>query len=840
MSTIKVLDDKNYDHEAVEAECRDLWDETRIYEFDPQSGKPVFSIDTPPPYVSAAHLHVGHAMSYSQAEFIVRQRRMAGYEVFYPMGFDDNGLPTERYVEQTYKVDKKTISRADFRQLCIDETAKGAVTYEAMWRALGLSVDWRLRYSTIDDHCRHTAQASFLDLYKKNLIYRANEPVLWDTKYETALAQADLETLERKGKLYDIRFSAPDGTPLVISTTRPELIPACVALYFNPEDGRYAHLAGGEAIVPLTGHAVPIKTSAEVKTDFGTGLMMVCTFGDGEDVRKWKEDKLDTRLVINQDGKLNDLAGKYAGLDVQTARGQIAKDLREAGLVEDERNVEQAVSVGERSGVPVEFAMAPQWFVSLLDKKQELLARGAELGWFPDWMKARLDHWIEGLKYDWNISRQRFYGVPFPLWYVEETGDVILADPEQLPVDPTEDAPPQWAREKYKGMTITGEADVMETWFTSSMTPLINANWVGTPGRIGTMDVYPMSVRVQAFEIIRTWLFYTLVKSHFHTGSLPWKEVMISGWGLNEQGKKISKRDLEKFTDQDGYNRYDPYSLVRRFGADAVRYWAAGSHLGNDLRFHEKDVKAGRKIVVKLWNVARLATMHLEGFDPSAPRPPVAERTIEDRWVLVELNRLVETLTRGFETYDYAIGREALERFFWRVYCDNYVELIKDRFWTPERHSDASRLSAQATLYESLRTLTALFAPYLPFITEALFQRIFKPLEGGVSIHVSDWPAPQADVVDDGASEAMDLVLGILAGVRFLRSEAKVSQTRRLDTLTVECPDDATRARVEALATSLLAATHAARLEFGSGETDTPIDGIRVAITVAEQEEAAE
>jgi len=375
-------------------------------------------------------------MSYSQAEFIVRFWRMKGYSIFYPMGFDDNGLPTERFVEKTYGVDKSNTTRGAFRELCIEETKKGAIVYEAMWRALGLSVDWRLRYSTIDQHCRKSSQLSFLDLYRKGLVYRANEPVLWDTADETSLAQADLETKHSRGKLHDIAFGGEDGTRLVISTTRPELIPGCVALFHAPDDKRYLALKGKTARVPFFDYEVPILESPDVDAAFGTGLMMVCTFGDGEDFKKWREHKLQTRIVITPHGRMNDLAGKYAGLQITQARSVIIKDLEAAQLVLGEKTVDQTVSIGERSGQPVEFQMAPQWFIRVLDFKDDFLKRSAELKWRPAHMKTRLDHWIEGLRYDWNISRQRFYGVPFPVWYVKETGDIVLADQDSLPVDP--------------------------------------------------------------------------------------------------------------------------------------------------------------------------------------------------------------------------------------------------------------------------------------------------------------------------------------------------------------------------------------------------------------------
>lgn len=825
--------DSAIDLSEMEAKCQKQWEDTGIYNYDENSEKPLFSVDTPPPYVSAAHLHAGHAMSYTQAEILIRYKRMQGFNIFYPMGFDDNGLPTERYVEQKYKINKKKTTRSEFRELCIKETKEGGKTYEKLWRSLGLSVDWDLRYSTIDEHSRKTAQKSFIDLYNKGLLYRANEPVLWDTHFETALAQADCETIARKGKMYDIAFSDPDGNPLVISTTRPELIPGCVGLFFNPDDERYQHLKGTKAKVPLFDLEVPILTSEDVDKEFGTGLMMCCTFGDGEDVKKWKENKLETRLVITPDGKMNENAGRFEGMQIVEARKHIVTDLQEQNFITGEKNVDQNVTVGERSEVPVEFVMEPQWFINLLDHKEAFLERAQELNWFPEHMKVRLEHWVEGLKYDWNISRQRFYGVPFPLWYVEETGEVIVADESDLPVDPLENTPPKWAQEKYAGMTIVPESDVMETWMTSSVTPLINSNWAETPGRRGGKDIYPMSLRVQAFEIIRTWLFYTLAKSHFHTESLPWENVMISGWGLNEQGKKISKRDLEKFTDETGYNRYDPDSLIKKFGADGLRYWAANSQLGRDLRFHERDVKDGRKVVVKLWNVARLAFMYMDEFDPQTETVPLNERPVEDQWLMAEMSKLTKRMTESFEKYDYATAKEALHKFFWISYCDDYLELVKTRFWENTAWDEKDTLAAKSTLFESLRILIGLFAPYLPHITEEIYNAANKFGEEYTSLHVTPWP--EAQETNFTRQEDMNVILKTLYAVRKLRTERKIGQGARLEQLVMQVANgDDLKATVEKLDVSLLGAARAESLTFGDGAFETGIDGLSIDIIPSE------
>lgn len=823
--------DKDFNHEEIETKCKNTWDQTGIYKYEPNSDKETFSIDTPPPYVSAAHLHVGHAMSYSQAEFVVRYQRMLGKNIYYPMGFDDNGLPTERYVENTYKINKKKTTRKEFRQLCLDETAKGAKVYKELWKSLGLSVDWDQTYSTIDPHCQKTSQESFIDLYEKGLIYRSDEPVLWDTHFETALAQADLDNMSRKGKLYDIQFSAKDNSPLIISTTRPELIPACVALYCHPNDERYTKLIDNnvKAVVPIFNHEVPIKTSEEVDMEFGTGLMMVCTFGDSEDVRKWKEDKLETRLVITRDGRMNELAGKYEGTPLVEARSHIIKDLKELELVLDTKTVNQNVSVAERSGTPVEFMMAPHWFIDVMGMREKIRTRAEELNWHPEHMKVRLEDWINGLKFNWNITRQRFYGVPFPVWYKED-GTPVIAPRENLPVDPAEE---QYPGKDCDANTLTGDSDVMDTWMTSSLTPLINANWANSNGRDGNMnDIYPMDLRVQAFEIIRTWLFYTMIKSDAHTDSLPWKSTMISGWGLNEQGKKISKRDLEKFTDANGYNRYNPESVMETYGADALRYWAAGSHLGQDLRYNEKDVKAGRKLVVKLWNAARFVLMQLDGdfkFDPSAPAVPFEKRTHEDKWLLAQLNQVTARVTQGFEKYDYAQGRESIEKFFWMTFCDNYLEIVKDRFWNPDRYTDEERASAQCTLWESLRTLLGLLAPFVPFVTEELWQQIYKDHETGESIHVSSWP--KQNETWNVKVEEMDLVLAVLRGVRQLRTQNKISQGQQLKSVTIDVSSsDELKTQMQGMINSLQAVARAEEIRFDAA--NTPCEGVDIKIDI--------
>lgn len=817
------------DTAQVEETCRQLWDEHQVNRYDSNHPGEVFAVDTPPPYVSASHLHVGHAMSYSQADFVVRYQRMRSRNVFYPMGFDDNGLPTERFVENKYGLNKQKIGRKQFRDLCLQETAVGISHYEALWRSLGLSVDWTLRYSTIDEHCQRTAQRSFIDLYRKGRIYRSNEPVLWDTKFETSLAQADVESIQRTGKLHELVFRN-DHVPLVIATTRPELLLACVALYCHPQDERYQKFIGRHATVPLFGFQVPILADDEVDQQFGTGLMMVCTFGDAEDVRRWKRDHLETRLCIGSNGRLTDAAGQYAGLSIEEARRRLLVDLQAVGAYVKATALEQTVSVSERSGAPVEFVMAPQWFIRVLDLKDELLSRSKDLRWFPEWMSIRLDQWIRALKFDWNISRQRFYGVPFPVWFCTKCEGPILADFNALPVDPLEDACPLSACPNCNGSEFRGDPDVMDTWMTSSMSPLINANWAESPGRRGSMKIYPLTVRTQAFEIIRTWLFYTLVKAHLHTESLPWRDVMICGWGLNENGKKISKRDLDQFTDAAGYNRYEPYSVITKFGADAVRYWAAGGTLGHDLKYNERDVQNGRKLVVKLWNAARFCAMQLENCDLRGQAVSFDTRTAEDRWVLTELNCILPVVGKSFDAYSYFEAREAVDHFFWKVFCDDYLEMIKDRFWTHQQYPESARISACCTMREVLRCILSLYAPFIPYVTETIYQLMYRKTENVASLHLTQWP--QFDSTRTEQIPEMKVVSEILNSVRRLRTAKKIAQTRRISKLilNIVASDSAIAQTIETMQLSIKAAARSSELAYGPASYDSGLPHVQLDI----------
>jgi valyl-tRNA synthetase len=832
------MEGSEYDHRAVEAAARALWEERDVYRYDANGSGGVFSVDTPPPYVSAAHLHVGHAMSYSQPDFIVRYRRMRGQRVFYPIGFDDNGLPTERYVEQAYGVRAADMPRAEFVALCLAETRRTAARYEDLWRRLGLSVDWSLRYSTIDSRCQRTAQTSFVTLHAAGYLRRASDPILWCPEDRTALAQADVEDLERISKLYRIEFpGAARGQEQSIATTRPELLPACVALYCHPADPRYAPIVGTEATVPLFGYQVPVLTDESVDPEFGTGLMMVCTFGDAEDVLKWRRDGLPLRIVVTADGRLNELAEEFAGLQLTQARSAIVSALDAAGYLRGSETVRQAVGVHERCQTPVEFQIRPQWFIAVRENADRFRARAAEIDWIPAYMRRRLEDWIDGLKWDWNITRQRHYGVPFPVWFCAGCGAPVLARLQDLPVDPLADKPPAESCPACGAADFTGDPDVMDTWMTSSLTPQINDGWAWRPGG-SDPALAPMSMRVQAFEIIRTWLFYSVVQSELHFGRVPWRTALISGWGLNEQGRKISKRDLERHTGADGFNRYVPDDVLAKYGADALRLWATRGRIGTDLRYNEKDMRTGRKFAVKLWNVGRFLSLHQADPGPSdGPFIAVADRDIVDRWLLSHLAETVDAATGFFEEHDYMQAHATASRMFWSVFCDRYLEMVKDRLSAVGEPAGAASFgaeSARQTLRESFRVLLGLFAPFTPFVTEHLYQRFYASGEGGESLHVTRWPAADPAWRDDTAAPraAVDQLTVILDAIRALRSGLRLGNAARLRSLTVQAHTAAAAALLDEIAEPLRLAARADAVCRGEAGHRSGVDGVTVAVAV--------
>ncbi|RME55021.1 valine--tRNA ligase [Candidatus Woesearchaeota archaeon] len=783
---------KKYNPQETEAKWQKYWLENNIFKYDENSDKEVYSIDTPPPYASADHLHVGHGMHYTQFEFVARYQRMKGKNVFFPMGYDDNGLPTERFVEKKHKVDKSKISRADFIKLCLEETEKTGKTYYDLFTSLGFSIDWSLLYHTIGDNARRVAQKSFITLYKKNRLERTDAPTIWCTHCQTTIAQAELENVELPSYFNDIIFKSGEDD-LIISTTRPEMLPACVGLFFHPDDKRYKHLEGKMAKVPLFDYEVPILTDETVDIEKGTGLMMVCTFGDKEDVEKWKKYKLPSKIVFDEDGRMNEKSGKYKGLTIKEAREKIIEDLKDAKLLVKQEKIVHAVNVHERCGTEIEFLQKKQWEIKVLDKKHELIALASKINWYPQHMKVRYEHWVKNLQWNWGISRQRYYGVPFPVWYCKKCGEVLLPDENQLPVDPRE--------QKFSGKCSCGseeaepEMDVMDTWMTSSCTPEINAIWGAEDER---KNLIPMDLRPQAHDIIRTWAFYTIVKSYYHRGDIPWKDIMISGHGQDEHGQKMSKSKGNFIVAQD---------VIAKYSADAFRYWAATAKLGEDLPYQEKDVLTGQKFVTKLWNASKFALMHLKDYNMEKP-----ENLEEfDKWILSKMQNVIELATAYFDKYEYSRAKHESEKFFWQVLCENYLEVVKDRLYNPDKRGKEARLSAQYTLYNVLLNVLKLMAPITPHITEEIYHAYFKDKEKAGSVHVLSWPKSDSNLKNNLAEENGDKLVEVLAVVRKAKTEKQLSLKEPVKKLVINLKEN----EVKGFLDDLKAATKAEQIEFG-------------------------
>ncbi|HLD00700.1 MAG TPA: valine--tRNA ligase [Candidatus Nanoarchaeia archaeon] len=773
-----------YNPQEAEPRLQQFWEKNKIYKFEePKTVKEssnIYSIDTPPPYASADHLHVGHGMHYSQFEFMARYKRMQGYNVFFPIGFDDNGLPTERYVEKKYNLNKSKITRSEFIKLCLQETKKTGQTYRDLFTRLGFSIDWNLLYHTIGTEAIRVSQKSFLDLYQNGHLERTYNPTTWCTTCQTTIAQADLENVDLDSSFNDINFKVEPPSSkvktaaniktssiLTISTTRPELLPACVALCYNPQDKKYKHLAGKSALVPIFNYKVPILADENVDPTKGTGLMMVCTFGDKEDIEKWHRHKLPLRIILAENGRLNDLAGKYSGLNVKEARKEILADLRQNGELINQKNITHSVNVHERCGQEIEFLKKQQWQIKVLDKKEELLKIAEKVSWYPQHMKVRYDHWVKNLQWNWGISRQRYYGVPFPVWYCQQCGKVLLPKEKDLPIDPRE--------QKYTGKCSCGsikiepEMDVMDTWMTSSVTPEINSRWGSEDER---KEFLPMSLRPQAHDIIRTWAFYTLVKSYLHHQDIPWKNIMISGHGQDPKGQKMSKSKGNFIVAQE---------VIKKYSADAFRFWAASVKLGDDLPYQEKDVLTGHKFVNKLWNASKFCLMHLEDYKISKSLP--SKLAAYDQWLLSKLNRMIKESTESFENYEYFKSKSEVENFFWHTFCDNYLEIVKDRLYNPDQRGNEPRQAAQFALSESLLSLLKLISPIMPHITEEVYQLYFNKIEGKKSIHLSSWPKYNSKLINESAEKAGDLGVEIISLVRKYKSESQMSLKEELSSL---------------------------------------------------------
>ncbi len=852
--------------EGLEAIWAARWEDQGTYAFDRTAPRDrVFSLDTPPPTVSGS-LHIGHVFSYTHTDAVARFQRMRGKAVFYPMGWDDNGLPTERRVQNYFGVrcdpslpfdptfvppaeppkDPVSISRPNFVALCHQLTAEDEQIFEHLWRTLGLSVDWSHTYATISERAQRVSQRGFLRLARRRQVVQRTAPTLWDVDFRTAVSQAELEDRERPGAYHRIRFPRVDGHGAVdVETTRPELLPACVALVAHPDDERYAPLCGTEVSTPLFDVRVPVLAHPLAEPDKGTGIAMICTFGDTTDVVWWRDLSLPTRTVVGRDGRLlpvewgapgweSDHPGaasiayaEMVGRTVRQAQGRIVEMLAASGsLIGEPRPITHPVKFYEKGERPLEIVSSRQWFVETLPLRHRLLARGEELRWHPPYMAHRYRAWVEGLNADWNISRQRFFGVPFPVWYpVDGAGETVFETPllaaeDRLPVDPSTDVP-QGFDESQRGQPggFVGDPDVMDTWATSSLTPQIAGGWEDDPDLFAR--VFPMNVRPQAHEIIRTWLFSTVVRSELEHGSLPWTDVAISGWVLDPDRKKMSKSKGDVVT---------PLPLLEKHGADAVRYWAAGGRPGTDTAFDEDQMKVGRRLAIKVLNASRFVLGRIVGQTGTLETPgPEAVTAPIDRDMLARLSEVVDQATVAFEEFDYARSLERTETFFWS-FCDDYLELVKTRAYGDP--TEAGPASARRSLVLALSVLLRLLAPILPFVTE----EVWSWWHSG-SIHNAPWPdrtefgpdaadrAPESVSVLEVASDVLGQIRKAKTGAkRSMRSPVAVlavtDTPERMAALELASDDVADAGGVRTITTALCADAAEAAVEVELADDD--------------------
>lgn len=745
----------SYNAKEVEKKWQEKWQEMKIYRFDPNK-EPVYSIDNPPRYASGA-LHIGHAVHYTHIDFIARYKRMRGYNVFFPLCFDVNGIPIEERVERKYGITRKDIDRHEFIKLCkkfaddnIDEMIRQFIV-------LGESMDDSIYYRTDAEYYRRLTQISFIRLYKKGYIYKGKFPVNWCPRCMTAMADAEIEHVERKTLLNTIKFYLANGgegngikkdekgSYIEIATTRPELLCTCQIVAINPNDERAPYLVGKEVIVPIYGKKVKIVEDENVDPNFGTGIVMVCTIGDKEDLEWAMKYDLSIEICINEDGTLNELAGKYRGMKVEEARKAIIEDLKNQGYLVKQEEIEQSVGVCWRCKTPIEFIEAEQWFLKILPFKEKILEVAKQMKWYPEYMFKRLEEWVNSLKWDWVISRQRYFATPIPVWECENCKEVVLAKEEQCYVDPTIDSPPVERCPKCGGK-LKGCEDVFDTWMDSSITPLYNAFWQRDEKLF--KKLYPMSLRPQAHDIIRTWAFYTILRCFLLTDEKPFEEVMIDGFILAPDGKPMHT-SLG--------NVVDPLEIIEEYGSDALRYYAATCKLGEDNPFRYKDLVRGIRLMNKLWNVEKFIGSVVK------EKPNEVKLHLIDKWILSLYSKLVKRVTEYMERFEYSNAMKEIEYFLWHEFADHYIEMVKHRVY--EKKDD----SALYTLYTIGLGIAKLFAPFLPFIAEEIYHNFYRKFEEDESIHVSKWPSPL--FVDEEAEKEGEKVKIVIARIREWKSK---------------------------------------------------------------------
>lgn len=799
---------KEYNPQEAEIKWQKYWEAEEIYKFDAKDkSREIYSVDTPPPTISG-EMHLGHSFSYAQQDFVIRYQRMKGKNVFYPFGTDNNGVATERLIEKMKGIKARDMQRDKFIKICLEAVnTELKPRYIEDMKRLGLSCDFSIFYDTIDEHSQRISQMSFIDLYKNGREYRKDAPTMWCPTCETGISQVECHDKEFDSFFSDIVFKVKDANnkedDLIIATTRPELLPACVAVFYHTGDDRYKKYNGKKAKVPLFNFEVPIMEDLRVDPEKGTGIVMCCTFGDQTDMEWQKAYNLPIKEAISRDGRMTVVAGRYKGRTVREARDLITADLEKSGLLLSKRPIKHIVNVHERCGTEIELIKSKQWFIRYLDLKEEMLEWGSKLNWYPQHMKSRYDHWVKGLQWDWMISRQRFFGVPFPVWYCKNCDEVILANEKDLPVDPLKDNPSIKKCPKCNSSELIPEKDVMDTWATSSLTPQIAVELI--KDKEIRKKLYPMSLRPQAHDIITFWLFNTVVKSRLHNNANPFRDVVISGHAQDPHGKKMSKSKG---------NVIRPQDMIKKYSADALRFWASGSKLGDDMPFQEKDLITGQKFITKIWNASKFCYMHLKDFDMKKPK-----LEIMDKWILSRLSKIIKDSTESFDNYEYSKTKLDVEKFFWHEFCDYYLEIVKDRLYNPDKRGVDAKKSAQYGLYNTLLAIIKMLAPIMPHITEELYQLHYAKKEGKSSVHLSEWP--NIEIIDEEAERIGGVAVEAIEHVRRAKSERKVSLKTPVKQMFIKAkitPED-----FDLLQAEIKATTRAEFIEFEQLPEDSEI-----------------
>ncbi len=754
----------DYNAEQVESKWQENWVDNKTFKYEKDEDKEVFSIDTPPPTVSGS-IHMGHLYGQTLQDFMGRFQRMRGKNVFQPFGYDDNGIASERLTEKELGIRHQDFTRREFQEKCREVCQEYEEKFTENMQSLGIAHDWTNTYKTIEPRVKRISQLSFIDLYEKDREYREKGPAIWCPECETAISQVEAEDLEKHGYFHDIEFNVVDGDSFTISTTRPELLPACVSVFVHPDDEENQHLVGETAEVPLFGHEVPIIEDERVDMETGSGIVMCCTFGDQTDIEWYQAHNLDLRLAIDESGTMTEKAGKYEGMSTEEAQEAIVEDLDEEGHLLDKWKITHTVQAHERCDTPIEFLVKEQWYIKTLDKKEEYFEAGEEMDWFPEKMFTRYKNWIEGLQWDWCISRQRDSGIPFPVWYCEDCGEEVIAEKEDLPVDPIEDESPVGECPECGSVDFRAEEDVFDTWATSSLTPLINAHWgydeEEEEYRMARPELYQFDLRPEGHDIITFWLFHTVVKCYEHTGEVPFKATMNHGHVLDENREKMSKSRG---------NVVAPAEVLEKFPVDAARYWAAGSSVGDDFPFKEQELEAGEKLMRKIWNASKL----VEQLAPMEDIDNEEEYDLEevDAWMMAEMDELIKFMTEKMENYEFAKARDRLRYVFWNTFCDNYLEITKQRL------DNRDSQSAKQTLRDIHNKFLKLFAPFLSHITEELYRDMYSD----ESVHLSEWPevsGVEADI------EAGETAMEVISALRKYKSRNQMSPTAELNTVEV-------------------------------------------------------